>query len=309
MYYVDDKGKMNRKENVDMCFKRKLLLLGSCALGMLIIGGTAQAGTASDNTQSFMSVYQTGVAQGQISDSKTEFLQKCRNELFPEYLKFIEIPGNNISFAEYAKENGYDQDMPLGEDTQTVSASDFSNSNSQNDVSPFISLYKRVSSKKVKIKAGDILVCHGTKDFNAMFLGHAAIATSSKYVLEMPGKVKGVSLNKNTRHYPLSKFFAAHTKNNSYVSVLRISKHPVYAKTASSYAWNKMYKNGKLRYSVLGSLYKKNPSYCSKYVYLAYWYGDHHKGMKGNLKWVFPYTISNVWKGNYRPSYIYKVTR
>jgi hypothetical protein len=56
------------------------------------------------------------------------------------------------------------------------------------------------------------------------------------------------------------------------------------------------------------NLYHKNPSYCSKYVYLAYWWGTSHKGMKGGLMWVFPFSMTNVFSGTYKPSYIYKLT-
>lgn len=59
---------------------------------------------------------------------------------------------------------------------------------------------------------------------------------------------------------------------------------------------------------ILTSKNDKNPSYCSKYVYLAYWWGTSHKGMKGGLMWVFPFSMTNVFSGTYKPSYIYKLT-
>ncbi|ORN12511.1 hypothetical protein FAM23167_02672 [Lentilactobacillus parabuchneri] len=63
-----------------------------------------------------------------------------------------------------------------------------------------------------------------------------------------------------------------------------------------------------LNYLTTTNLYHKNPSYCSKYVYLAYWWGTSYKGMKGGLMWVFPFSMTNVFSGTYKPSYIYKLT-
>lgn len=39
-----------------------------------------------------------------------------------------------------------------------------------------------------------------------------------------------------------------------------------------------------------------------------YWWGTSHKGMKGGLMWVFPFSMTNVFSGTYKPSYIYKLT-
>jgi hypothetical protein len=36
--------------------------------------------------------------------------------------------------------------------------------------------------------------------------------------------------------------------------------------------------------------------------------GTSHKGMKGDLMWVFPFSMTNVFSGTYKPSYIYKLT-
>ena len=142
--------------------------------------------------------------------------------------------------------------------------------------------------------------------------GHAAIATSAGYILEMPG-TKNRSAKKNARHISKKEFFTAHTKGNDYVCVYRISKHPHYANDASTYAYNYMYKDGNPTYSIVKGyeLYKKSPSYCSKYVYYAYWKGATSSAVNKYPKywWGKLHSLPNYFSKSFHPSYIHKITK
>lgn len=260
---------------------------------LISIFGVSAGKVQADDIQSFDSVYQAGKNAGIITDSYEEFIKKCKEELFPAYLEFTS-QDNSLSFAQYAAINNYNQTPKPDKNTEVIKLDNNGD---------------RSAGSAAHIKAGDILVCYGGSSTGGI-LGHAAIAISSSNVLEMPGG-SGKELKKNTREYPLSKFYDKHAKakgDKYHILVYRVVNHPQYAKTAANYAWDKMYSKGRLDYSIFAPMYQINPSYCSKYVYLAYWYGNKHKGLKGNLAWVMPHTIQNCFIGGYKPKQIYNIT-
>lgn len=157
------------------------------------------------------------------------------------------------------------------------------------------------------MKAGDILVCYGTNsDFSGKFIGHAAIATSAKYVLQMTGP------GHRAEHYAKKTFFNKYTGRSSYVAVYRVESHPTYASKAASYAYNHMYKVTNPSYFISTNLYHKSPSYCSKYVYLAYYWGATKNALtyySSNLHIVTPHGLVGNFKGSFHPAYIHKITK
>lgn len=276
--------------------RKRALALIITGVGLVTLTAKGSANTVG---QSFSSIYNDGVSSGAILDNKQTFIQKCKDELFPSYLRFLKSD-TTMSFSEYAKENNYDQDTPNTSGTQNIN---LSNKNT-NVSSAFIVM---MAGHSAKIKPGDMLVCHGTNS-SGKFLGHEAIATSSNYVLEMVGPE---GAKNNNKHHTLKYFYSKHLKHKGdYIDVYRIKQHPNYAHAASHYAFTKMYgTKNKINYLTTINLYHKNPSYCSKYVYLAYWRGNQHKGVKGGLHWVFPYSMTNVFKGTYRPTKVYHITK
>lgn len=143
-------------------------------------------------------------------------------------------------------------------------------------------------------------------DSSGKFIGHASIASSSKYVLHMPG------YGSHAQHWTKKHFFQAYTDGNSYVAVYRIKKHPNYSSDAASYAYHKMYKKSNPSYNLNPYLYDKSPSYCSKYVYLSYWWGATHSALKyysSGIHYVTPHGLVGNYKGTFKPSYIHKITK
>ncbi|GCD87211.1 hypothetical protein KB1253_23690 [Lactiplantibacillus plantarum] len=267
-------------------------------LSFIIIFPSVQI--SADTTPNYQNYYQQtyieGTQSGIIKENYSNFVKQCDIDLAPAYLNFIKGDGN-LTFPEFAKENNYDQGSPEETDTQNIAISSNTKPNSLSTV--------KSAASKAKIKSGDMLICHGTNS-SGKFLGHEAIATSGNYVLEMRGPE---GAKNNNYHTPITTFFKNHLKKTGdYIQVYWIKSHPNYSSDAAKYAYNHMYISNKINYLTTTNLYHKNPSYCSKYVYLAYWWGTSHKGMKGGLMWVFPFSMANVFSGTYKPSYIYKLT-
>ncbi|WP_289451322.1 hypothetical protein [Lentilactobacillus kefiri] len=134
------------------------------------------------------------------------------------------------------------------------------------------------------MKGGDTLVTYGGKGWKGSsggFPGHVGLAISNNKILEMPGVPKGKSSAHNARIISKKHFFKLHVtgaKNEKVVAYRPANER--YRKEAVSYAYHHMYKKHNPKYKITWNLYKENPSYCSKYVYLAYWRGTHHKAVK-----------------------------
>lgn len=130
-------------------------------------------------------------------------------------------------------------------------------------------MMRSAAHNSYNMKAGDILVVFGrNSDYKSRIIGHAAIATSSKHVMEIPG------VNHRAWYSSKKGFFYRNTGKNRFVYVYRIKAHPHYADAASTYAYKYMYKKDNPTYFISTNLYHKSPSYCSKYVYLSYWWGS-----------------------------------
>lgn len=153
------------------------------------------------------------------------------------------------------------------------------------------------------MKSGDIFVVWG---FNTMgvFVGHSAVALSASKVIHMPG------WHKHAQVYTKKHFFQKYTKKGGYVQVYRLTKHPHVAAKAAKYAYKYMYKKHNPSYKLTFNLYRKSPSYCSKYVYLSYYRGGTHKSVKKFLPehLVAPHTYIRDWKGSYKPKDMYTIT-
>lgn len=97
-----------------------------------------------------------------------------------------------------------------------------------------------------------------------------------------------------------------------YVDVYRIKKHPHYADAASTYAYRHLYKNPKDRpkYGFQSGLYSMKDSYCSKYVYYAYYKVLPKGALKtyNNRHIVPPFTFVGNFQGDFKASYLHQIT-
>lgn len=299
-----------RKRFFSYQFLFSLLLVSLLCINIPVVLADSNESIQQKNV--FDQVYDLGRSKGILNDqnmSKEYFEKLCSNVLFPDYLSYSQNnPG--VSFQEYVSDDNFEvPKVEKGDHPTEVNARTTSSKLS----GPFVNFISAKSG--YSMKAGDILICYGGGSSNnslSNFPGHAAIATSAGYILEMPG-TKNRSAKKNARHINKKEFFTAHTKGNDYVCVYRISKHPHYANDASTYAYNYMYKDGNPTYSIVKGyeLYKKSPSYCSKYVYYAYWKGATSSAVNKYPKywWVKPHSLPNYFSKSFHPSYIHKITK
>ena len=126
-------------------------------------------------------------------------------------------------------------------------------------------------------RTGDILVVGG--DFPTGVIGHAAILNADGYVLEMPGGDGWRhGLPDNNRQLPKRQWI---TNNiTKWTSVYRI-KNTSLARQVARFADTHYYctyggatKNIHLDYCIDWRIRLKNPNYCSKLVWQAYYYGS-----------------------------------
>lgn len=81
--------------------------------------------------------------------------------------------------------------------------------------------------------------------------------------------------------------------------VYRIKARPHYADAASTYAYKYMYKKDNPTYFISTDLYHQSPSYCSRYVYLSYWWGATKSALifyKTNTHIVTPHGLAGNFK-------------
>lgn len=158
------------------------------------------------------------------------------------------------------------------------------------------------------MKSGDILIVHGSDDLGQhTFVGHAAIATSAGYVVHMPGS------DYRSECWSKEHFFKHYANSHSHVWVYRIKNHPHYADDASTYAWN-MHKNVNPSYYISTNLLHKDPSYCSKFVFLSYYWGATKDSMEYdsaisvlNFKIIHPFALPDFFSDSFHPTCIHKI--
>lgn len=242
--------------------------------------------------------YQQGVRKGIINDSNMsygDYFAVCKYSMFPYWLKNVASTSNK-SFEEFMSEDNYE--VPKSADLNVTTV-----------VVHVAKSYGKAYSKKrahssYHMKTGDIFICYG-KNFNGTFIGHAAMALSNSKIIHMPGT------GKRAQVWTKKHFFKSNTggKSHAYVAVYRIKKHPHLAKKAVLYSYRKMYKTHNPKYGITTHVFHKSPSYCSKYVYLAYWWGVSHKTVKdvGNFHILHPHSFLGDFKGSFSPKYLYKI--
>ncbi|EFM0818568.1 hypothetical protein K1804_002926 [Listeria monocytogenes] len=159
-----------------------------------------------------------------------------------------------------------------------------------------------VTAHAYSMKKGDIYVTNATSSKG--LTGHAGIAISSTKILHIPGG------GATTKLYTLSQWKSAYTGSKGDTWVYRPSSTSIASKAgnwAYSHYWNKNMGSSqtiKPKYGLGGSRFATNPTYCSKIVYQAYYYGS------GDIAYVYPisgplspYDLrGGVFQNKYKPS-------
>ncbi|AMD28911.1 hypothetical protein JT90_15525 [Listeria monocytogenes] len=168
------------------------------------------------------------------------------------------------------------------------------------------------------IKKGDILIVKSSS------FGHAAIATSNKYILEMsgggnPSKWATTGIKNNNHQLNKHKWIFGGKEQdyikkptiNYWIQLWRVPQSSI-ANKAASYAdktyWNsnhKYEKNKHITYNLRSGTLTRNPNYCSKMVYQAYYYGTGNANVietaTTGMTFVSPAAIPNTFTGKYAP--------
>lgn len=183
---------------------------------------------------------------------------------------------------------------------------------------------KNANRFKSDLRKGDIVIVNGNP-------GHAAIATTNGYLLEMSGGGNinswlNTGIENNNHQFSAENWLAgnweqgARTGGNGqlgyikhWIQIYRVPDKKI-AEQVANYAdkhyWNSKggyQKNINLKYLIRADLYSINPNYCSKLVYNAFWYGSGSSPvMKSyqNYSLIYPSGLIGTFNSSYKP---YKV--
>lgn len=245
---------------------------------------------AEENQIDYSSLYNQAIQEG-VLDRNTvsleQWTQQNKEEFYPVYVEGIQakVFDQPLTYAEWLKLNNYGQAPKTNSDTLE-------------DVTLQYATWKGVS-----IKAGDIFITNAA--MSKGILGHAAIANGDNYILDMPGYGEG---NRQSR---ATDWLNEYSQNGRWIKVYRV-KDQTLARQVASYADRNFYsstgsatRNIKLDYNLSPHLYSKNPTYCSKLVFQAYYYGSGSKPvMKSPSGYVLPYGLVDTFNDSYKPSLV-----
>ncbi|EHK4067248.1 hypothetical protein JMY23_002371 [Listeria monocytogenes] len=249
--------------------------------------GQAQATATVD----YEALYDQGVAEGIIPSADVSletWVEANENEYKQVYQDGLrdDVYDASMTYEEWIKLNNYGQPPVVDENWEEVP---------QN---PMV----RGVYKGYTVKKGDILITNGTS--SSGLLGHAAIANGNEYILDIPGK------GETTRQLRTSVWMDSYDKYG-WVKVYRLKDSSV-ANAAAVWADKNYYSTKGTskqdifpKYGLTGSRYAKNPTYCSKIVLQAFYFGT---GSKPVVQ-VFPslvtvYELPNYFSKAYKPQQV-----
>ncbi|MCM3224234.1 hypothetical protein [Terribacillus saccharophilus] len=169
-----------------------------------------------------------------------------------------------------------------------------------------VTTFKIQAKSTFKVKPGDIFITNGT--FASGIIGHAAIANGANHILDMPGYG---DKSDNNRQLTVSQWLSKY-KSKGWIKVYRIKDSKLAAQVAryaDTHYWSTKgaaTKNIHIAYKITPHLYTKSPSYCSKLVFDAYWYGTGSKKVMGASKgFVPPYGLISQFNPGWGPSKVH----
>ncbi|EAD4096432.1 hypothetical protein C5754_15065 [Listeria monocytogenes] len=255
--------------------------------GILLYPQMAQAETKVD----YDALYQQGVSEGIINKADVSletWIKDNEGEYSQVYQDGLKdgVYDTSMSYEEWIKLNNYGQPPVVDESWEEVPQKPM-----------FRGMYRGYNIKK-----GDILITNGTS--SSGLLGHAAIANGNEYILDIPGKGK-------TTRQKTTQWWMENYNKDGWIKVYRLKDSSV-ANAAASWADKNYYStNGTSKqnifpkYGMTGSRYSKNPTYCSKIVLQAYYFGTGNKPVVQ----VFPslvtvYDLPNYFSKAYKPQQV-----
>lgn len=258
----------------------------------------------SANNSSSYKIYNAGVQMGIINTEKypfQDFVNDERNVFRDLYKEYTALNSNcSINYENWLIMNNfgvlYDTQEPLLQRKITKRST-------ADNKRRFVNL----------VRKGDILI---TGRGIGGLIGHAAIMTTDYWILEMPGgRGWGNGIRDNNRQVPKNKWFDEHASD--WTTVYR-NRDSTVAHQAAVWADHTYYnpsggikKTKHITYKINTNIWSTNPSYCSKLVVQAYYYGTGKKKVIRELSiagrvivpstipsyFLSPYTLVN--KGKY----------
>lgn len=272
--------------------------------------------SAEATTNDVQMLYQKAISEKKVNPNRYTFqaFQENYNLGKADYFAMKNIVGSGLDYKSWFGEIANYGAFPDGE----------GHSSSEAKTSSMLRGSQTSNGNKLKkaIRKGDILIVSsgGT--------GHAAIATSDNYILEMTGggnivnwTVKAIK-NNNHQFSKDNWIFGRKSEQGIkpdkhiayWIQLWRVPNKSI-ANKAASYAdkifWNsnhKYEKNKKIDYRVTTYTSTKNPNYCSKLVFQAYYYGTGNANVIQpqliGLIFVSPSALPNTFTSKYAPKKI-----
>ncbi|XP_047989779.1 uncharacterized 30.3 kDa protein-like [Leguminivora glycinivorella] len=241
-------------------------------------------------------LYQTGVDSGIINPEKYSFQSFLKDEqnifrdLFGEYIAMNDT--EPINYEEWLVLNNFGI---LPDTQESLFARKITKRSTADNKRRFVNT----------VRKGDILI---TGRGIGGLIGHAAIMTTDTWVLEMPGgRGWQNGIKDNNRQITKHKWFDQHASD--WTTVLYRCPDRAAANGAAVWADHTYYnpsggakKTKHITYLITPDLRSTNPSYCSKLVLQAYYYGTGRKLVLdlSGVGIVVPSTIPTFFKNGYK---------
>lgn len=296
-----------------------MTLLASVWLMISLSGYQVSAAETGNEDKEIQALYQKAIGEKKVDPNKYTFEAFRENYKLGKasYYQMKDIVGKGLDYNTWFGEIEYYGAFPDGE----------GHSPSEAKTNTMLRGSQTTNGNKLKkaIKKGDILIIKGGGSASLDF-GHAAIATSDNYILEMTGgkgvwnwAVVGIS-NNNNQFSKQNWIFGSKNPEqgvipkrhiSSWVQLWRVPDKNI-ANKAASYAdktfWNskhKYKKNKYIDYRMTSYPSTKNPNYCSKMVMQAYYWGSGNAAVISSsamgLTFITPAALPNLFEGKYRP--------
>ena len=253
---------------------------------------TTENSETSPTDTGYHQYYQDGITKGAIDPntlSYDDFYDDIVNRFIPIYQNGLTLGAYDITFTfdDWLKANNYGQ-APVGSMTITP----------KSIVGGFT------------LKAGDIFITNSTEDGSSGFyLGHAGIANGDGHILDMPG---GKNSSDNNRQSTMSDWINQYSVPGKWIKVYRLRDSNL-ASQVAKYADTHYYssngsatKNIHIDYGLNPHLYETSPSYCSKLVYDAYYFGSGSIDVMipSPSVYVLPFGLIDTFEPSYKPSLV-----
>ncbi|EOV9529234.1 hypothetical protein ACRS6Y_20420 [Bacillus cytotoxicus] len=267
----------------------KKLLIGFIAILFFVFGFNLKMLSA-EEVIDYQSLYNQAIEKGVLDQNSVSFdqwLEQNEKEFMPVYQDGLNqgVFQEPLSYTEWLKLNNYGQPpiSPTGD----------------NKILEDVTI-RRANWGGFTLKAGDIFITNATS--SSGILGHAAIANGDNYILHMPGA------GEENEQLTTSKWMNRYTESGKWIKVYRLKDQNL-ARDVARYADRNFYsttgsatKNIHLSYSINLRLYEKNPTYCSKLVFQALYYGSGSRNvMKAVSGIVTPYGLIDTFNAAYKP--------